>query len=186
MVVGLALRLLTAKQPMQEFLSASVMLNEKKFIIIGNQNAITCKEIFPYFQKDELWFGTSHVKEFKTPCGEIQKFGNICWYTNIENKNRNTPLDLYKRYSNEYPKYDNYDAIEVSKVSDIPMDYNGIMGVPISFLHKYNPEQFEIAGMAEDNGKGFSGDANWNGKNPHCVINGKNMFKRIFIRKRNA
>ena len=158
----------------------------KKFIIIGNQNAITYKEIFPYIKNNELWLGNQNVKEFRSPNGEIKKFGNILWYTNIQHKKRNTPLDLYKRYSNEYPKYDDYDAIEVSRVENIPMDYDGIMGVPISFLHKYNPEQFEIVGMAEDNGKGFSGDANWNGKNPHCVINGKNMFKRIFIRKRTA
>lgn len=177
----------------------------KKFIIIGNQNAITYKEIFPYIKNNELWLGVSmnganrwfyapdnyEVKEnaagYKVEDGRKMFFVNgVVWFTNISNEKRNKKLDLFRRYSNEYPKYDDYDAIEVSRVENIPMDYNGVMGVPISFLHKYNPEQFEIVGMAEDNGKGFSGDANWNGKNPHCVINGKNMFKRIFIRKRTA
>lgn len=121
----------------------------KKFIIIGNINAIAYKEIFPYIKNNELWLGNQNVKEFRSPNGEIKKFGNILWYTNIQHKKRNTPLDLYKRYSNEYPKYDNYDAIEVSKVSDIPMDYDGVMGVPITFLDKYCPEQFEILGSTQ-------------------------------------
>ena len=116
----------------------------KKFIIIGSMNAITYREVFPLIQNNELWLGNQNMKEFRSPNGEIKKFGNILWYTNIQHKKRNTPLDLYKRYSNEYPKYDNYDAIEVSRVENIPMDYDGVMGVPISFLHKYNPEQFEI------------------------------------------
>ena len=119
----------------------------KKFLVIGSMNAITYKEIFPYIKDNELWLGNQNVKEFRSPNGEIKKFGNILWYTNIQHKKRNTPLDLYKRYSNEYPKYDNYDAIEVSKVSDIPMDYDGVMGVPITFLDKYCPEQFEILDM---------------------------------------
>ena len=82
---------------------------------------------------------------------------------------------------NEYQKYENYEAIEVPFTDAIPSDYKGVMGVPISFLDKYSPEQFEVIGMAEDNGKGFSGGI-WDGKNPHCVINGKNKFKRIFIK----
>lgn len=148
----------------------------KKFIIIGSMNAITYREVFPLIQNNELWLGNQNVKEFRSPNGEIKKFGNILWYTNIQHKKRNTPLDLYKRYSNEYPKYDNYDAIEVSKVSDIPMDYDGIMGVPITFLDKYCPEQFEIVGLdryVEDN--------------PHYghrfTINGKETYARILIKK---
>ena len=158
----------------------------KKFLIIGNQNAITYKEIFPYIKNNELWLGMNWVKDFVQPNGEVKKFGNICWYTNLENNRRNTELDLYKKYSaDEYPKYANYDAIEVSKVTDIPMDYvEGVMGVPITFLDKYCPTQFEIVGMAEDNGKGQSYDAKWDGLNPHCVIHGKNMYKRIFIRRK--
>jgi len=156
----------------------------KKFLIIGNSNAITYKEIFPYLKDNQLWLGMNWVKEFIQPNGEIKKFGNICWFTNIENKKRNQPLDLYRKYNpNDYPKYDNYDAINVDKVTDIPEDYDGVMGVPITFLDKYCPNQFEIVGMAEDNGHGYSGAANWDGLNSHCVIDGKNKFKRVFIRK---
>ena len=151
----------------------------KKFLVIGSMNAITYKEIFPYIKDNELWLGNQNVKEFRSPNGEIKKFGNILWYTNIQHKKRNTPLDLYKRYSNEYPKYDNYDAIECGKVAEIPMDYDGVMGVPITFLDKYCPEQFEIVGLdryVEDN--------------PHYghrfTINGKETYARILIRKRTA
>ena len=149
----------------------------KKFIIIGNQNAITYKEIFPYIKNNELWLGNQYVKEFRSPNGEIKKFGNILWYTNIQHKKRNTPLDLYKRYSNEYPKYDNYNAINVNKTCDIPCDYDGIMGVPITFLDKYCPEQFEIVGIMTNNkndGKRFFG---------YPYVNGKKLFSRILIKK---
>ena len=168
----------------------------KKFIIIGNQNAITYKEIFPYIKNNELWLGVSmnganrwfyapdnyEVKEnaagYKVEDGRKMFFVNgVVWFTNISNEKRNKKLDLFRRYSNEYPKYDNYDAIEVSRVENIPMDYDGIMGVPISFLHKYNPEQFEIVGLdryVEDN--------------PHYghrfTINGKETYARILIRRK--
>ena len=126
---------------------AQLMEYGKKFLIIGNMNAITYKEIFPYIKNNELWLGMNWVKDFVQPNGEVKKFGNICWYTNLEHNHRNTELDLYKKYSaDEYPKYANYDAIEVSKVSEIPMDYDGVMGVPITFLYKYCPTQFEIIG----------------------------------------
>ena len=159
----------------------------KKFLVIGSMNAITYKEIFPYIKDNELWLGNQNVKEFRSPNGEIKKFGNILWYTNIEHKKRNTPIDLYKRYSNEYPKYDNYDAIEVSKVSEIPMDYNGIMGVPISFLDKYCPEQFEIVGCTESEGKGFSNGL-WDEKSgvAQPLVSQKRVYKRIFIKKVSA
>lgn len=126
----------------------------KKFIIIGNKNAITYKEIFTFIKANKLWLGISSPKEFIFPDRTItKKVSGLCrWFTNIENKNHNTPLDLYKRYSNEYkeyPKYDNYDAININKTTDIPMDYDGVMGVPITFFEKYCPEQFEIVGCHE-------------------------------------
>jgi len=149
----------------------------KKFLIIGSQNAITYKEIFPYIKNNQLWLGMNWVKEFIQPNKEIKKFGNICWFTNVENKKRNKPLDLYRKYNpTDYPKYDNYDAIEVSKVTDIPEDYNRVMGVPITFLDKYCPTQFQIVGIdryVEDNpnyGHRFN-------------INGKECYARILIRK---
>ena len=137
----------------------------KKFIIIGNMNAMTYKEIFPYIKEDKLWWGAtihSGDRKFYVPdnypleasgCGidedgrRFIRVKDVRWWTNISNETRTTPIDLYKKYSNEYPHYDNYDAIEVSKTSDIPMDYDGVMGVPITFLDKYCPAQFEILDM---------------------------------------
>lgn len=159
---------------------AQLMEYGKKFLIIGSMNAITYKEIFPYIKNNELWLGMNWVKDFVQPNGEVKKFGNICWYTNIGHARRNTELDLYKKYSaDEYPKYDNYDTINVDKTTDIPMDYEGVMGVPITFLDKYCPSQFEIVGLdryVEDN--------------PHYGhrfhINGKETYARILIRRKKA
>ena len=171
----------------------------KKFLIIGNGNAVTYKEIFPLIKENKMWIGASkgiggkfcfiapneYNGKFTSIVNgvKIAQVNNACWFTNIEHEKRNKPMDLFKKYNpTEYPKYDNYNAIE-SKTDYIPMDYDGVIGVPITFLDKYCPKQFEIVGMAEDNGHGFSGAANWDGLNSHCVINGKNMFKRIFIKK---
>jgi hypothetical protein len=151
---------------------------EKKFLIIGNFNAITYKEIFPLIKNNEIWLGCNFVKEFETPDGSKKKFGNVCWYTNIPHKKRNEELILFRKYvgnEKDYPKYDNYDAIEVSKTKDIPMDYDGAMGVPITFLDKYNPEQFEILG---DN-RYITGEYN-----DINFINGKNTYRRIIIKRR--
>ena len=152
---------------------AQLMEYGKKFLIIGSMNAITYKEIFPYIKNNELWLGMNWVKDFVQPNGEVKKFGNICWYTNIGHSRRNTELDLYKNYSaDKYPKYDNYDAIEVSKVTDIPMDYEGVMGVPITFLDKYCPAQFEIIKFRKgDDDKDLS-------------VNGKCPYFRILIRRK--
>lgn len=146
----------------------------KKFLIIGNMNAITYKEIFPYIKNNELWLGnrglgkdfffgiTDEYKEeivksktqgggWKVIDGEIMgRVANACWFTNITHNKRNQPLDLYRKFNpTDYPKYDNYDAINVDKVTDIPEDYDGVMGVPITFLDKYCPKQFEIVGCAD-------------------------------------
>ena len=154
---------------------AQLMEYGKKFLIIGNMNAITYKEIFPYIKNNELWLGCRtlgsdfffNVPEdykdelmatktqgggWKIIDGEVMgRVASACWFTNIPHKKRNEELDLYRKYNeNDYPKYDNYDAIEVSKVADIPMDYEGVMGVPITFLDKYCPSQFEILGITEN------------------------------------
>ena len=181
---------------------ALLMEYEKKFLIIGTQNAITYKEIFKLIKENKIWLGCkSGDMSFTVPADsepratrywetedgtKWRSMGNICWFTNLDHKKRHEKIVLYKTYTpEEYPKYKNYNVIEVSKIADIPMDYNGVMGVPITFMDKYNPEQFEIIGMAEDNGKGLSGEAaEWDGVNPHCIINGKAMYKRIFIRKK--
>ena len=140
----------------------------KKFLIIGNMNAITYKEIFPYIKNNKMWMGVSFNKSkwFKVP-DDYKKMDNatgykeengekyilvksIAWFTNMEHNKINEPLILTKKYDPAlYPKYDNYDAINVDKVSEIPMDYDGVMGVPITFLGKYYPEQFEIVGCPD-------------------------------------
>ena len=127
-----------------------LMEYEKKFIIIGSKNAITYKEFFPLLKDDKVWIGFTNVKSFKQPDGTFENFGNIGWFTNWGISKRNEELDLFCRYyghEEDYPKHDNYDAINVDKVSEIPVDNEGIMGVPITFLDKYNPEQFEIFGF---------------------------------------
>lgn len=141
---------------------ATLMEHKKKFLIIGNQNAITYKDIFPLLMANQMWLGSTAPKEFIVPTEMkdrkntyaredgtiIAKFGNVCWFTNLDLKKRHEDLILVKRYTPEaYPHYDNYDAIEVSKVTDIPCDYAGIMGAPITFFNCYNPDQFEILDM---------------------------------------
>lgn len=173
---------------------AQLVEYDKKFIIIGNQNAITYKEIFPLIKNDKMWLGESiHSgdREFGIPddypitaaSSRITENGKrfvrvkgVRWFTNLDIPHRHERLALYKRYTpEEFPKYDNYDAINVDKTADIPYDYNGIMGVPITFLDKYNPEQFEILGLDR-----YIAD------NPHYghrfKLNDKETYARILIR----
>lgn len=128
---------------------AQLMEYGKKFIIIGNKNSITYKEFFPFLKDNKVWIGYGSPCEFRLPDGTVTKQVNGLgrWFTNLDIKKRHEPLILVRRYSDDpskYPRYDNYDAINVDKVSDIPEDYEGVMGVPITFLDKYCPEQFEI------------------------------------------
>lgn len=156
----------------------------KKFLVIGNINSITYKEVFPLIKRNKLWLGYNCARWFLIPDGTLFEAARSYWYTNLDTTKRHEEITLYKKYSpNEYPKYENYEAIEVSKVFDIPVDYDKVMGVPVTFLDKWNPDQFEIIGMAEDNGKGMSGGI-WDSKNPHCIINGQKKFKRIFIKNK--
>lgn len=126
---------------------AQLIAYEKYFLVIGNKNAITYKEIFPLIKDDKMWLGYNSPKDFIDQDGKITSIvSGLCrWFTNIPTTKRSEKLVLGKHYKPEdYPKYDNYNAIEVSKVVDIPVDYQGVMGVPITFLDKYCPEQFEI------------------------------------------
>ena len=155
------------------------MDNNKDFLILGNMNAITYKEVFPYIKENRIGLGyLNGNKNFITPSGTEQKFGNIFWYTTLPIAKHNDKLILYKHYTPElYPKYDNYDAINVDKTCDIPCDYDGIMGVPISFLDKYNPKQFEIIGnMASTQ------IDNYNFGYP--CINGNKKYARIIIKRK--
>lgn len=183
---------------------AVLMENDKKFLVIGNQNAITYKEIFPLLRDNKVWLGyhcgdmafavPEHYAERATrfwidESGQKwRSLGNICWYTNLDIKKRHEDLDLYRQYKGheeEYPYYDNYDAINVDKVSEIPEDYMGVMGVPITFMDKYSPEQFEVIGATESEGKGFSMGL-WNESSgvAQPVVNGERKYKRLFIRRK--
>lgn len=130
---------------------AVLMEHEKKFLIIGNKNAITYKEFFPLLKDDEVWIGCNSPAEFSTPDGMTKKLNGLTrWFTNLDVAKRHEKLILWKNYTpEEYQTYDNYDAINVNKVSEIPCDYDGVMGVPITFMDKYNPEQFEIVGLLQ-------------------------------------
>lgn len=145
---------------------AQLMEYEKKFVIIGNLNSITYKEIFPLIKQNKLWIGTTPItgsrwfevkgetnnKHMKIIDGKQMVPIKSIWFTNLDIPKRHEHILLTKKYSPElYPKYDNYDAINVDKVADIPCDYDGVMGVPITFLDKYNPEQFEIEGFRKGN-----------------------------------
>ena len=129
---------------------AQLMEYDKKFLIIGNQNAIIYKEIFTCIKNDKMRLGIEIPKKFNTPDGYTNTMlGFTRWFTNIKTTIEYKRLILTKKYNpEEYPKYDNYDAINVNKTKDIPCDYDGVMGVPISFFDKYNPEQFEILGQS--------------------------------------
>ena len=148
---------------------AQLIKYDKKFLIIGNVNAVTYKEIFPLIMSNQIWFGASiHSgdRKFWVPddykleaagCGidetgrKFIRVKGVRWFTNLDYKERHEDIILFKQYNpDEYPSYINCDAIEVSKTSDIPMDYDGKMGVPITFLDKYNPEQFEILDKSSD------------------------------------
>ena len=186
---------------------ALLMKYHKKFVIVGNINAITYKEIFPLFMQNRMWFGygfnrgsahftlPSIVDPEETyndydPKTGLVSMRNCCWFTNLEIRKRKEEIVLYKHYTpEEYPHYDNYDAIEVSRVDLIPCDYWGVMGVPITFLQRYNPEQFEIVGRADANVAGEDNPyhiAGFKDKGGAPMINGRFIYKRILIRRRNG
>lgn len=162
-----------------------LMKYEKKFIIIGNKNATTYKEIFPLIKDNRVWLGFNSPNEFRTPNGMTKKVQGLTrWFTNLDIPKRHEKLILFKHYYDingiakqfEYPTYDTYNAININKVQDIPCDYNGIMGVPISFLDKYNPSQFKILGEFN-----HGSDNEFDLAKP--TINKKDVFKRIAIQR---
>lgn len=189
----------------REYLMLLINYN-KEFVIIGNVNAISYKEVFPLIKSEKVWLGpsiTSGDRKFNVPddyplnaagCGidldgkRFIKVKGVRWFTNLDHKKRHEKLDLVCKYSpEEYPHYDNYDAIEVSKTANIPCDYEGIMGVPITFLDKYNPDQFEIIGATESEGKGFSNGI-WKEESKvlQPMIGGQKKYKRIFISNKHS
>ena len=173
---------------------ALLMEHRKQFLILGNMNAVTYREIFPLIKDNKVWLGNkaghfwfkvpSHYEvkatDFKVDENgqKWRRMGNICWFTNLDFEKRHEKMLLWKKYTPEaYPKYDNYDAIEVSKTADIPCDWQGAIGVPITFMSQYSPDQFEMVGLlnhGQDNEYDFAVPR----------INGKTLFKRIIIRRR--
>ncbi len=185
---------------------------EKKFLVIGNKNSVTYKEIFTLIKNNRLWTGNGFsngnaffgvpmqdIREYANGVFDMEtglvKFRNVSWFTNLEHGRRHQPLSLMTMEDNikfskhkeirekGYQKYDNYNAIEVPYTDAIPRDYNGVMGVPITFLDRYNPEQFEIIGATESEGKGFS-EGLWEEKSKVAqpLVGGEKRYKRIFIR----
>ena len=190
----------------REFLSW-IIEADKQFVIVGNKNCITYKEVFPLIKANKLWSGRTEWSggmwfETKDP-KDVDKIINgidmknvsSIFLTNLDHGRRHQPLSLMTMQDNikfskhkevkgkEYQKYDNYDAIDISFTDSIPSDYEGVMGVPISFLDKYSPEQFEILGATESEGKGFSNGL-WDelSKVAQPVVNGERVYKRIFIK----
>ncbi|HPY84557.1 MAG TPA: adenine-specific methyltransferase EcoRI family protein [Ruminococcus flavefaciens] len=177
---------------------------QKQYLIIGNVNALTYKEIFPLIKENRLWLGASiHSgdREFRVPDNyplnatgyRVDENGikyirvkGVRWYTNLDYSQRHEDLILYKTYNpEEYPNFDNYKAIEIGKTSEIPCDYDGFMGVPITFMDKYSPDQFEIIGATESEGKGFSNGL-WleDSKVAQPLVGGEKKYKRIFVRRK--
>jgi hypothetical protein len=181
----------------REYIEQLIKYN-KKFLIIGNWNAITYKEVFKLIKDNKVWIGVNSNRNFIgfiVPKGyplhgtearidengnRIVSSNNTCWFTNLDIDKRHEELILYKKYNKEeYPKYDDCEAIEVSQTNNIPIDYKGAMGVPITFMNKYNPDQFEILGL--DNHKLVY--PKWRGRGP--VLNGKTIYRRIIIKNKN-
>jgi len=181
---------------LREYVAQLIQYN-KKFLIIGNMNATTTKELFPLIQASKLWLGpsiSSGDREFGVPKDypltaanhrtdeEGNKFirvKGVRWFTNLEHGKRHEKMILYRDYTaQDYPHYDNYSAIEVSKTAEIPKDYPGAMGVPISFLDKYNPDQFEIVGLDRPLMKEKTDRIS------RFYLNGKELYARLVIRKR--
>ena len=177
---------------------AQLMAYDKKFLIVGHQNTFTCKEIFPLIKENKMWLGYGFkggAAHFASPYEDIATAGDhredmirvsgVIWMTNLDHNKRHEELDLVCRYSpEEYPEYDNYKAIEVSKTADIPCDYSGVMGVPITFLDKYNPEQFEIIGITSNDPIVQHLWKHGASKYDRPYLNGHRMYSRLLIRNK--
>ncbi len=187
---------------------AQLIAYDKKFLIIGNKNAITYKEIFPLIKDNKMWVGympmghdilfnipdkdvknlidnSKEGSKYKIVEGKVFARAAAVWFTNMDVRKRHEDILLYMKYTPEaYPRYDNYDAIEVSKTAEIPKDYYGVMGVPITFLDKYNPDQFEILGNSEMFAEPLVINGKLKNKPGRFYINGKRMYDRILIRRR--
>lgn len=172
----------------------------KQFLIIGRLSAVFYKDVFPYFKNNEIWLGrNSGHFWFKVPMSYEEKktdfkidetgqkwrrMGNICWITNLDFPERHEDSILYKHYNKiDYPNYDNYDAIEIPQTKDIPCDYFGVMGVPITFLSQLNPDQFELLGFT-NTGEINKGIRHSDAPHGRALLNGKELYTRLLIKRR--
>jgi len=184
----------------REYVAQLVEFN-KKFLIVGTWNVITYKDIFQLIMNNKIWIGINSNRNFSgfivpkhyslygsearldENGNRIVSTNNTCWFTNLDISKRHEELILYKPFNRkEYPKYDNYDAIEVSNTKDIPVDYDGCMGVPITFLNKYNPDQFEILGCSYSYGEPVG--YHKKGTDFSVSIKGEQKYKRLFIKNK--
>lgn len=186
---------------------AQLIAFKKKFLIIGNQGAIVYKELFPLIKENKMWLGfgfKGNAAHFISPYEDVATAGDhrkgmirvsgVCWFTNLDHKKRHEELILFKTYNPEdYPQYDNYNAINVDKTADIPCDYDGVMGVPITFMDKYSPGQFDIIWQASGNTRASAPKEvlEYLGYKFHpddrggCgVVAGKRVYSRLLIRKK--
>ena len=173
---------------------AQLIEHGKQFLIIGHQNAITYKDVFPLIRDGKLWLGRGfhrNCAHFIAPAyqdyatdvdhreGMIRVSG-VMWFTNLDHPKRHEPMVLYRKYTpDQYPKYDNYDAINVDRTNDIPYDYDGAMGVPITYLHKHSPDQFEIVGMDHEVITGYRGP-----ESSRFYVQGNRKYARVVIRRK--
>lgn len=186
----------------REYVVQLVGMN-KKFLVIANLNAISGKEIFRLIRENKIWLGYTHPVAFVVPdhyeMREVRSWrdndgtnwrsmGNACWFTNLDIEKRHEEIPLYSTYNPKaFPGYDNYEAIEVSRYKEIPHDYDGVMGVPLTFLEKYNPTQFEIIGSDYEVKQGLLPELvkrKWTGKIDRGYVKGRRLYARILIRKR--
>lgn len=166
----------------REFVSL-ILSYKKDFLIIGSKNVIACKEFFPLLMSGKVHIGNYNVSTFKQSDGTEKKFGNVGWFTTLPVVKTAQPIPLTAIYDPaNYPTYDNFRAIEVSRTANIPKDYDGVMGVPISFLDKFCPTQFKIVGWSRHNDEGMDGGY-WTGGCSDATIDGKRVYRRILIQK---
>jgi len=177
---------------------AQLIEYDKKYLIVGHQNAISYKEIFKLIKDNKMWLGygfkggaahfiNKHYEDYASAGDHKEgmiRVSGVHWFTNLDISKRHEELILYKNYNpEEYPTYENFEAINVDKTKDIPMDYEGAMGVPITFLDKYNPEQFEIIGWSRHNDQNMDGGY-WKGGKSDATLNGKEVYRRILIKNK--
>ncbi len=169
---------------------AQLVEYDKQYLVVGNMNAITYRDIFPLIKEEKMWLGnkTAHWR-FRTPEGKIESVGPIVWFTNLTYEYGDKGLDLTAEYDPEvYPKFDNYDAINVDRLEDIPKDYQGIMGVPVSYMIYHTPKQFDLLGSrrwakSKELLDAYTGDVRPKEREKAIYIDGNEIHSRLFIRK---